>query len=184
MNSFFKAGTVIAGICLCLGHPGAAQQTDETDLSRYEIFEKGEDALTLNEIQMMEDRYLADIEAGNCVDGLPKIVEFYNAANKTSNLIRRGNEPYYDARRDDQKKVAADRGLLNELVAAERAFNSLIRQRNKAWVEEAKCLIATGEKNEAVIRLYRALDYISVDERELWAQARTLLWDQVGFKNK
>lgn len=71
--------------------------------------------------------------------------------------------------------------LLNELIAAENTFNNLIKQRNRAWVEEAKCLLSTGEKREAVTRLYRALDYISGDEQQLWEEARTLLWAEVGF---
>ncbi|GGB00390.1 hypothetical protein GCM10011324_08290 [Allosediminivita pacifica] len=48
-------------------------------------------------------------------------------------------------------------------------------------MEEAKCLFATGEQQEAVTRLYRALDYISGEEYELWEEARTMLWSEVGF---
>ena len=109
------------------------------------------------------------------------IIEFYKNANHVSNLIRRGNEPYYDASRDDKESIAQNRSLLNDLIAAENTFNNLIKQRNRAWVEEAKCLLATGEKQAAVTRLYRALDYISGDEAELWKEARTLLWAEVGF---
>lgn len=157
------------------------QEVSTTDLSRYEIFEEGETIKSLTELQEMEDGYKALVAEGNCSAAIPVIIEFYEAANHVSNLIRRGNEPYYDARRDDQEALARDRDLLNELITAENTFNNLIKQRNEAWVEEAKCLLASGDKQAAVTRLYRALDYISGDERILWQEARSLLWAEVGF---
>jgi len=62
-------------------------------------------------------------------------------------------------------------------------LNSLIFKRNEAWVAEARCLVEIGDKDEAVTRLMRALDSISgTNEKELWKEARTLLWNQVGFE--
>ena len=64
-------------------------------------------------------------------------------------------------------------------------------------MEEAKCLLAEGEREAAILRLYRALDYISADieakaardgegwdstTNPLWAEARRLLWAEVGFE--
>lgn len=160
-----------------------AQEVSPTDLSRYELFEEGGIVKSLTDLQDMEDAYKALVADGNCDDAIPAIIEFYENANSISNLIRRGNEPYYSASRDDQTAIARNRSLLNELIAAENAFNNLIRQRNQAWVEEAKCLLNNGNKEEAVIRLFRALDYITVraDEARLWEEARRLLWAEVGF---
>lgn len=158
-----------------------AQEESATDLSRYELLEEGETIKTLTELQGLEDAYKALVVDGNCAAAIPAIIEFYEAANQVSNLIRRGNEPYYDAGRDDKEDMARDRSLLNELIAAENTFNNLIKQRNQAWVEEAKCLLAEGETREAMTRLYRALDNISGDESKLWEEARTLLWAEVGF---
>ena len=159
-----------------------AAENDETALSRYEIFDSDSQPITLEDLEAMEDEYEALLDASDCTGALPKIVAFAETANRVSNLIRRGNEPYYDARRDDQKVIARDRALLNQLVAAENATNNLVAKRNAAWVEEAKCLILEGELNAGINRLYRALDYIEPDDRELWEEARTLLWDQVGFE--
>lgn len=159
-----------------------SQETDLTDLTRYEIFGEGQETLSLAEIETLEEAYLSLVAAGDCANATPAIVEFHEAANLASNLIRRGNEPYYDARRDDQENVARSPRLLDELVAAERTFNNLIRQRNIAWVEEAKCFLALGQRQEGITRLFRALDYISVDERDLWQEARQLLWAEVGFQ--
>ena len=176
-----KKQLLTAFVILIGANTAVAQEVSATDLSRYELFEEGETIKTLTDLQSMEDAYKALVADGNCDAALPAIIEFYEAANHVSNLIRRGNEPYYDARRDDQETIARDRSLLNNLISAENTFNNLIKQRNRAWVEEAKCLLSTGEKQEAVTRLYRALDYISGDERQLWKEARTLLWAEVGF---
>lgn len=160
----------------------AAQDSDLTDLTRYEVIPEGEDAVTLADIERLEDNYQALVASGDCDAAIPAIIEFYEAANLASNLIRRGNEPFYSAGRDDRDSVARSRTLLDELVAAEGVFNTLLRQRNRAWVEEAKCLLETGDRGAAVTRLYRALDYIDVDENALWAEARRLLWAEVGFE--
>ncbi len=176
-----KKQLLTAFVLLASANTAMSQEVRATDLSRYELFEEGETIRTLTDLQDMEDAYKALVVEGNCDAALPAIIEFYEAANHVSNLIRRGNEPYYDASRDDRDSIARNRPLLNELIAAENTFNNLIKQRNRAWVEEAKCLLSTGEKQEAVTRLYRALDYISGDEGKLWKEARTLLWAEVGF---
>lgn len=159
-----------------------AQEVSSTDLSRYEIFDESGGPVTLQELEAMEDSYQALVAEGNCEDAIPKIVEFSESANRLSNLIRRGSEPYYDARRDDQEKIARNRSLIELLVAAENTFNAVLKQRNVAWVEEAKCLLEQGEREAAITRLFRALDYITTDEAELWKEARNLLWAEVGFK--
>jgi hypothetical protein len=158
-----------------------AQEESATDLSRYELFEEGQAIITLAELQDVEDSYNELLANGNCAEAIPIIVEFYEAANRMANFIRRGNEPYYDASRDDKDAVARNRPLLNELIVAENAFNNLLEQRNRAWVEEAKCLLAEGDREAGITRLYRALDYIGTSESELWEEARTLLWAELGL---
>jgi len=158
-----------------------AQEESATDLSRYELFEEGEAIITLADLQDVEDSYKAILADGNCVEAIPTIVEFYEAANRMASFIKRGNEPYYDASRDDKDAVNGNRSLLNELIVAENAFNNLLRQRNRAWVEEAKCLLTEGDREAGITRLYRALDYIGTSESELWEEARTLLWAELGL---
>ena len=161
-----------------------AQEGDSTDLSRYEVFKEGETIVSLDRLQTMEDEYKTLVAEAECKEALPMIVAFYEAANKTSNILRRGNEPFYDATRDDRESVGRNRDLLNTLIAAENASNNLIKQRNVAWVEEAKCLLQVGDNDAAIHRLYRALDYIGTDhdEQALWKEARDLLWKEVGFR--
>jgi len=175
----FTMAAVISS--LGLGIPAFAQEGSETDLSRYQIFEEGEQSITLKQLEQMEDAYRSLVDAGDCANALPKIVEFADGANKLANILRQGNEPYYDARSDDQETIARRRALLNQLIKAESASNNLIEQRNEAWVEEAKCLLDQGSQDEAITRLYRALDYIDHDNYDLWEEARMLLWAQVEF---
>lgn len=173
--------SVLILFCVSVGC-AMAQDGDATDLSRYEIFEDGESLKTLSDLDQMQLDYEALISAADCSSALPLIVEFHGSANKTANLLRRGSEPYYGARRDDQEKFARFyQDTLGELADVEGVFNNLIKERNKAWVAEAKCLLEQGEQDAAVLRLYRALDYISIDEGPLWAEARNLLWSQVGY---
>ena len=179
-----KLHFLASGILCLLASPLIAQVEDATDLSRYEIFEEGQNIETLASLEEKENQYLSAVAEDGCEVALPLIIDFATSANRLSNLIRRGIEPYYDARRDDQDQMARNRSLLQTLASAENVSNSLIRQRNKAWVEEAKCLIALGDDEEATNRLYRALDYISHDETELWEEARELIWEQVGFDSE
>ncbi|MBC6439268.1 MAG: hypothetical protein GDA49_02425 [Rhodospirillales bacterium] len=165
-----------AFILLASANIAMAQEVSATDLSHYELFEEGETFKTLDHLQAMEEAYEALLIEGNCGAAIPAIVEFYEAANRLSNLIRRGIDPFYDASRDERSGVD-----VSGLVAAEKTSNDLIEQRNRAWVEEAKCLLSEGKKQAGIIRLYRALDYISTRERELWEEARRLLWAEVGY---
>jgi tetratricopeptide (TPR) repeat protein len=176
-----KLAKIAATSILGIWNPGFAQEGADTDLSRYQIFEEGEQSATLKQLEAMEDEYRELVDAGDCANALPKIVEFADAANKLANILRQGNEPYYDARSDDQEAIVSRRALLNQLIKAEGASNNLIELRNEAWVEEAKCLLDQGSQDEAITRLYRALDYIGHDSYELWEEARMLLWEQVGF---
>lgn len=159
-------------------------QSNLNDLSQYDLVEDESNIMSLASIEEMRLGYIAMIEAGNCIEAIDTAAEFAEAANIASNIIRQGLEPYYDARRDDQERVARNASLLNELVAAERRFNGLIEQRNRAWLDEAKCLIEEERTRDARLRLFRLLDLISVDEGQVWAEARQLLWEQVDYSGE
>lgn len=158
-----------------------AQENDETALSHYEIFTDEIEIVPLSELETLEDRYTKLLDGEGCENALPLIVKFSESSNKTANITRQGNKPLYAASREKSERVSRNRSLLNELIRAEDTFNDLIRRRNKAWVEEAKCLLELGEKQAAINRLYRALDYIDVTDSSLWSEARFLLWNEIGF---
>ncbi|GGB00396.1 hypothetical protein [Allosediminivita pacifica] len=113
-----KKRLLAALFLLISANAAVAQELGDTDRSRYELFEEGETVTTLADLEKMEDAYMVLVGDGKCEAALPEMVEFYEAANHVSNLIRRGNEPYYDAGRDDREIVARNRSLLNELISA------------------------------------------------------------------
>ncbi len=177
--------TLIACLtCLLVIESAAqAQERDEVDLSRYQVVEEGERIRLLSEVNRLEDNYKELIVAGDCNAALPTIATYYEAANVTANILRQGLEPFYDASRDDRGSVSTDRQLIKELAAAEDLANDLIRRRNAAWVDEAKCLLVIGDRSAAVTRLFRALDFIGTgnEHRNLWNEARRLLWAEIGY---
>ena len=168
----------------CLKTMANAQSEDETDLSRYTVVEEGDKPTTLTQLDDMQAGYRNLLMSKGCSTALPDIVEFAQEVNKTANLIQQGSEPFYDASRDDRSDLMSrDRKLFERLLNAERAANSLKMRRNEAWVDEAKCNLETSRTGLAVSQLFRALDFIDVQQRELWEEALKLLWGQVGFNN-
>ncbi|MBC6442514.1 MAG: hypothetical protein GDA53_05200 [Rhodobacteraceae bacterium] len=72
---------LVASVILAGTHNSAAQDADETDLSRYELFEDGGTIKTLAELQDMRESYESLIADGNCRTAIPAIIAFYEAAN-------------------------------------------------------------------------------------------------------
>ena len=158
-----------------------AENEDATELSRYYVVESGEELPTLKEVASMRERYLSALDSSGCENALPLITDFHKKANLVANIIRRGNEPFYDASRDERDAVMRKPQLRDELISAENAFNALLRDRNEAWVKEAECMIETGNERDGVAGLMRALNFISPGETEVWESARELLWGQVDY---
>lgn len=168
----------------CLSSTANAQSEEEIDLSRYTVVEEGDKPTTLTELDLMQLGYKSLLKSEGCPAALPDIVQFAQEVNKTSNLIQQGVEPFYDASRDDRSQLMSrDRTLFDRLLNAEREANSLRMRRNEAWVDEAKCNLESGRTGLAVSQLFRALDFIDVQQKELWEEALKLLWRQVGFNN-
>lgn len=179
-------GSFLCFSCATLGQSNAQEsgvtRIEQTDISQYQVVEEEEEMLTLQALEAQEVEARGLFDQGNCVSALPKIVEFADNANRLGNIVRQGVEPFYDATRDDQEVIARD-PKFGQMIKAESTSNLLISKRNEFWVMEAKCLIANGDNTAAVNRLYRALEHIDgKDERDLWEEARTLIWEAVGFR--
>lgn len=161
------------------------QDVDPLDLSKFQVVRPGENLPTVETVAALEKEANDLFASGDCETALPKIVDYYTAANMLANIIRRGVQPYYGAGYDDKKGVNLGSDL-QDLVVAENTSNSYIGKRNVAWVMEAECLVKLGKHDEAVASLFRALDYISIkpEDRALWKKARDLLWAEVNFSPK
>lgn len=160
----------------------AISEDEGTDLSRYQVVGETETQVTLQDLDRREGPIREMIASANCAEALPLIVEFAEDANVLANIIRQSLEPFYSARNDDQESISRGDPGFQSLVNAERTSNGLLRLRNEFWVIEAKCLIEQNQSSAAVNRLFRALDFIDgIQERQLWLEARELLWEQVGY---
>ena len=159
-----------------------AALSDPLDLSQYESMIEKDGFPTLSKVGELEISANNAFKSGDCDAAIPIIVEYYTNANKLGNAIKQGLEPFYSAGYKEREQTSLG-DEIPLLVAAEGEFNKLVRRRNAAWVMEAECLIKLGRKDEGIVRLFRALEFISIapEERDLWKRARTLLWEQVGY---
>lgn len=155
---------------------------DPLDLSKYETMINKEGFPTRTEVSNLEAAANDAYKSGDCETAIPIIVDYYTKANSLGNVIKQGIEPYYSADYKEREETNLN-SEIEQLAAAETEFNMLVRKRNAAWVMEADCLIKTGKRDEGIVRLFRALEYISIDteDRELWQRARVMLWEQVGY---
>jgi hypothetical protein len=117
------------------------------------------------------------MEAKDCTKALPVLEELARHSNWLANLIAGGLEPYYRASYDAKKHTS-----VSQLVGFETLSNSYKSKRNKAMVMQADCQLALGRKEAGVALLMRSLELISVDERPLWDQARTRLYQVIDVK--
>lgn len=178
------------GLCLLAIFTATLATAQDRNLTRFEQFSDEPEPLdlvnlaTLQELEILEDTYNSLLEADNCEDAIQVIRAFTEGANIAANLLSRGMEPFFDADREEQQRLARS-PIFEEISAAESVRESLLRQRNRAWVEEARCLILQGRNDEGVLRLYIALDHMATEQgygrRELWEEARRLLWSEIGY---
>lgn len=159
--------------------PVVAQSIGE-DVSKYDELRRGGGVLTVDEAYAAEAAYMEALVENGCQNAVGRVGEFARAANATSNVIRQALQPFYSARRDDQNSIGS---LISSLADAEEVANSLTAARNRAWVAEAECLYELGRHGDALAKVFQALDYISISERETWERARNLVWTMAGFQS-
>jgi len=180
--SYFKVVYIVTFAIFLLSE-GAHSQENETSLSRYKVVDEESGLPDMSEFQSMEDEARALHEEGNCQELLIRAVEISDAANKLANVIKQGLEPFYDASRDDQKLINSLLGEdFQDLIDAENTANSLLLIRNEFWVREAVCLLGSGQRDQGINKLFRALDYIDPRKQVgLWKEARESIWESVGY---
>lgn len=162
--------------------PNPISSPDPLDLSQYETMIEDSGFPTIAQVDDLERLANDQFKSGDCEAAIPVIIDFYTKANSLGNVIKQGLEPFYSAGYKEREDTDLN-GVIVQLAAAEAEFGKLVRKRNAAWVMEAECLINIGQKDEGIVRLFRALEFMTIDaeDRELWQKARTLLWEQVGY---
>lgn len=117
-------------------------------------------------------------ESGNCELAAPVIRDAAERTNTLANLISAGLEPFYSASYDDRRSF---RGV-DALIRYENLSNNYKRQRNELMIMEAECLLSMGDREGGVARLYKSLELVNVNERELWDRARSELYSEIGVE--
>lgn len=152
---------------------------EEDSLSRYAITEEGKPIVTLKELEVLEDQAKGFFDAGECEKAAE--IDFSGHANRIANIIRQGIEPYYSADRDDRETMSRRAGF-DQLVTAERVSNGMLMKRNEFWALEAKCFFERGDTDEALPRLFRALEYLDGEgQARIWLETRQMLWSVIGY---
>jgi len=183
MHNYLRVIAFLFGAFLLqCGEVSAQENKNPFDLNAIRKDSVGDKLPSEKSVLELEAKVRPLIDAGRCEEALPLLVSLSEQANRLSNLIRQGLEPFYDASRDEKKIVTRNTTFLNHLVAAESRANFFNKMRNAAWVAEAECSITLGNKEEAATKLYRALNFIDIDNRPLWDRARKSLWSLVGYE--
>lgn len=100
-------------------------------------------------------------------------------SNWLANLISKAVKPYYDASYDDRKSISSS--MINALIKYESKSNYYKAERNKAIFRQGVCYYKLGDYQKSLPLILKTLDLISMDEKEIWAEARSILDSIIKF---
>lgn len=172
MRSIILALALATGWVLFAGESKAQEELDFSAL--LERFEDG--VPDKADVDQLIAQAVSTFESEDCRRAIPQLAEAQARANHLANLITIGLEPFYDASYDDRRSF---RGV-GELAPFEAMSNEYKRERNRLMVMEAECLLNTNQTREGIVRLYRALELIDIDNGPLWNRARDRLYSEIG----
>lgn len=168
---------ILLCVALCLSS-ALAQRTDAldnpTDISSYADLIKQGKLPTPTSVKAARAQATTLFEAKNCTDALPALDNWASQANWLANLLKSGLDPFYNATSTGKKSVNGP--FLTELAVFEGQANAYKGERNLANVMKAECMIQRNQKLEAAALLAKTLNYIDVEDRELWDRARNDLF--------
>lgn len=133
---------------------------------------------TVSIVADLENKAKQLFAAGNWKEANPALERYAKQANTLANLISAGLEPFYGASYDDRRSFSGTSALVNY----ESLANEYKTKRNRAMVMQGECLISLGQKDEGAAMLIKALDLISIDDKEWWTRARTKLYSLLDVK--
>lgn len=172
----------IVGLCLPVVTlaQDKAKEDDPFDLSpmRKKIEELG--TPTQRQVEDLEAKALELYRAEKTQRTIDALDAYARTANALGNFVKKGIQPYYNQRGTDVPRGAS----LAELSKIENYNNSLVRKRDRAWIMEAECYYAMGDKTKAVALLITALDHMSSQDVEWWNKARQLLYEIIQINIK
>ena len=170
-------------VVMMVGLSGAAwgqdakSSADALDMTKAERA-VGDDTPTKASVDLLIANLATAKKIGDCEKIIMASEEVALSANHLSNLLRRGNEPFYSASYDEKKYFVID----PELGKREEQPNYYFEARNEAWVSKAECLEKTGRKSAAASLYYHALGHMDLFEKATWKRARDGIWRIAGVK--
>jgi hypothetical protein len=159
---------------------GPAQSQSENPFDLTAAKQKiGDRVPTVSTVAALEKQARDLYDSGNCKAAVDALDQFGNEANRLSNLIARGLQPFYAASYDKRQEFSG--AAVQRLVPLEKLGNDYKAKRNQAIVEEAECLVKLNNKEKAAAMYYQALGLIDVKDAVLWDRARTGLYALLGI---
>lgn len=160
-------------ILLCLTAVNAQSLLDdEPDVDAYlERFSGG--IVTDSMVADLKARATSAFDGGNCQSAIPLLEEWATQTNTLANLYRQTLRPFYRSTRSERDSYGFSFSSIEDLSDNEGISNSLIRDRNIAWVYLGECHVQTGDEVRALSYFSQALDRMSVfpDEVDMWNRA-------------
>ena len=133
---------------------------------------------TLQSVDQLEERATELFTNEKWDEAASALDEYVKQATRLSNLIVAGLAPAANnassARRDFNPSIAV-------MSVYASVADGYIAKRNRAIVMRAECFSNLGQTEKAVSLLVEALEFISIDNEELWTRARDQLYSIIGI---
>ena len=145
---------------------------DEPDIDDYlERFSSG--IVTESMVNDLKTRAIAAFDEQNCDAGIPLLEEWATQSNALANLYSQTLRPFYRSTHSEREDEYFTIRKIEDLVENESKSNSLIFDRNTAWIYLGECYALQGEDVLAISYFSQALDLLSVKTIEIdnWNRA-------------
>jgi len=139
---------------------------------------------TADNVQDVKEKAVAAFDSGNCEQAIPLLDAMATQSNALANLMSQTLNPFYDGGFDERENFNIS--SVDELIANETLNNALLVDRNSAWVMLGECELKNGNEDRALGYFSKALDYISLDTKELdsWKRAANGIMQISGVSNQ
>lgn len=166
-----KILAILGAFCLSVTSFTAYAETSTTDIldnsaEQQEVKENG--IPTASIVQEMKENADSLYDAGDYKKAISAYHDTAKKANYLANIMRQCIEPYYSSKSDYPNTPDE---IWDDLVEFEKQSNDMIEIRDLCYVYEGICYNQTGDSENALAVLYRALDLITDTETEAWVLA-------------
>ena len=112
-------------------------------------------------------------------DAIDAYILFAEKANWLANIMATCLEPYYSASYKKKEQITFSK--LSQFYIYETLSNAYKVARNDAYVKIGICYKNTGNSEQSIAYLLKALDLLSVSEYENWEIAKNMIGEIIGM---